>query len=114
VFFRAKSFEDASRVIESMMGFNGYIFPKSIDKALGTLTNPNLKPFLSNIRGDLSSGDTVGGGIICFIIVFVCPNSKELANKLGSRIAGAFFVGFLLAISILFISRRSEFLYFQF
>lgn len=114
VFFRSENFERSIEIIKSMIGFNGCMLPKSIDKVLGTLTNPNLKPFLFNIRGDLSSREIMGSIFIGLVIVFFCPNSKDLSNKVKSNIMTAIITGALLAISTLFISRRSEFLYFQF
>lgn len=100
VYFRATSVEKANQIILSMFGFNGFA-PIVIDKLRLSFEGGNLKLSIFLV-------------IPAFIIVFCCPNSLELARKFKHD--WKFFLGtlILLVYSTLYITKVSEFIYFQF
>ncbi len=111
VYFRAHSLDSANTLVAGMFGFNGIGFHHTlIEEPLVELRTLGIKRFL----GCLMLG---------LIIVWAFPNSQTLviakggpASRLGwsPSLAWALSYGLLLGVSLLFILRTSEFLYFQF
>ena len=90
VFFRAKTFEDAVKVIEGMAGFHGLALPHGMpDKAIGL--------------------------VVLFLAISVFgKNSLEMSEKFCPNKAYTLFILALLSWSLFSMSTVSEFLYFQF
>jgi alginate O-acetyltransferase complex protein AlgI len=121
VFFRATSFSRAWEILHGMFGINGAVLPPHyMPLALG-------KHFLSFLGVDFSYPPfwaLVGGKkeilalFFCFFIVLALSNSYEWCRghlqKTHFSLRWAMAIGGILALSICFLSRISEFLYFQF
>jgi len=100
VFFRAKEWDDAIKVLGGMVGFGGV---------------GNLKAMIQFGEVDKMTFLTI---ILVFIIAFVSfffKNSTQiLTHKLDLSKKLVLFIAFLLSLSILSLSKISEFLYFNF
>jgi len=112
VFFRAKEWEDAMKVLTGMFGFNGIKLPNFLEKVSYISKSFNVEfADLSNIKGnDL----TYVWLILGFIIVLLFNNSyqKMTSFKMGYKTIS--FSTFLFILSILSLTKVSEFLYFNF
>jgi len=113
VFFRAKEWDDALKVLYGMFGMSGIILPKFLSSKLSFL----------KLYG-IEFGDywfSIGGSIwmvlslfIAFILIFK-KNSHTLAFKdfqLTTRFAAI--TAFLFIIALMDMNKISEFLYFNF
>ena len=99
VFFRAKEWDDAVKVLSGMVGFSG----KGSVKDLITLTPMNKIELLIVL--------------VMFIIVlfsFFFKNSNQLATKFKFNNVYLFITVFLFVITIYHLNRNSVFLYFNF
>lgn len=135
VYFRSPDLTTANRIVIGMSGANGITLPDAISSRLGPLW-----PFLQSmgVQSYLGGGGAfVGlwtwiaiGGFFAFLF----PNTQEImrrfepsyvdaettAHSSSTRLSwkpnrrNAILVGFLLALSMLALSRPTEFLYFQF
>ena len=91
VFFRAQNFDDALKVLSGMFGIHGF--------DMGLLSESRLM--------------LVFGAIMIAIALFA-PNSNTLLQKLQFNKRYALFTGLIFGFSVLFLTRASEFLYFNF
>jgi D-alanyl-lipoteichoic acid acyltransferase DltB (MBOAT superfamily) len=94
VFFRAKSFKDAFKVIKAMLSVN----------TLGSIQNIAQfggKPFLILLFG-----------IVILVLITKPPN--EISEKCTKNLSYAFCGGIIAAIAILCLNNVSEFIYFNF
>lgn len=91
VFFRARKWEDALRVLKGMFGLSGGF----------------------QISGEFPD-EAVTFVAICLLLVLFARNSTELADRFRPDWKRAAFISVLAAWSLLGLSRVSEFLYFQF
>ncbi len=90
VFFRAKSFDDALKVLSGMFGLHGFDMPKAIPD------------------------DAIFWVLGFLLIAFFARNSMEWKERFRPDWKYAVFTTILAVWSILSLSRVSEFLYFQF
>jgi len=122
IFFRAKEWGDATKILSGMLGLNGVIFTKNYEKHL---------PFLDSFDQVSYGAITInmGGGyemlnwlIAGFILILLFKNTYEIASypeinrsRLLSPIKAVYFA-FLFLTSILFmsLSEYTEFIYFNF
>lgn len=113
VFFRAKEWGDAIKVLKGMFALNGIILPLPLQGPLNFLTSFGITfgGFFDNIRG---THNTLVYLIITLLIAFLAKNSMELAKKFTPTIPKLIIVFFLMMISLGFNSDYSEFLYFNF
>lgn len=110
IFFRAKEWEDAIKVLKGMLGMNGIILPSALVGKLEFLSvfGVEFGAWLTNIRGNVITVVALLSGLI--IISF--RNSNEI--KFRSSIMYLLFSSILFAYSLLSFSKISEFLYFNF
>ncbi|KAB0613642.1 MBOAT family O-acyltransferase [Campylobacter hyointestinalis] len=110
IFFRAKEWEDAIKVLKGMLGMNGIILPSVLVGKLEFLSvfGVEFGAWLTNIRGNVITVVALLSGLI--IISF--RNSNEI--KFRSSIMYLLFSSILFAYSLLSFSKISEFLYFNF
>jgi len=94
VFFRALTVDDAFKVLEGMAGLNGVRFGETEYLPQGHLQLLVL--------------------FTLFLWVSFAPNTLELSKRMKPNWKWTVFISLLLIASILFINRKSEFLYFQF
>ena len=115
VFFRAKEWDDAIKVLSGMIGMTGIKLPLFLESKLFFLSSYGIE-FGSWIYKVEEHGGmrVIPAIVISFIIVLIFKNSNELSISLKSKFLHLVFLYSLFFISILFLSSDSEFLYFNF
>jgi len=123
VFFRADNFSAAISILKGMLGLNGISIPASLANYAHhlsvsgiTISSNGLTPELATPLATAPVALWLTGSAI---VIWAAPNSQEFLTKLLAlsqrkieMILGA--LGILFAVSVLAISKASEFLYFQF
>ncbi len=123
VLFRSEDFGSAIEMLKAMAGHNGINLPTSL---------ANLRLVLPGSHGSTASGIAVSAALLA--IAWIAPNTQQITAYIGpkgvydpgdvgeERITiswmisprWAVAVGCLLCVSLLFMSKVSEFIYFQF
>ena len=116
VFFRAKTWDDAIKVLKGMFTLkDNIILPTALeDKVPALLTNSlNIKydNFLVGIHGGV---DTILWIIVGFVLVLFCKNSNEIAKEFKPNLFYALFASVLIFYISISMGVKSEFLYFNF
>ena len=113
VFFRAKEWDDALKVLGSMFSLDNIVLPNQLASKLAFLSKYNIEfgGFLANIQGDK---DTVVWLITGFILILFFRNSMEKLKDFNPTVTNS--IIFIIAFTISFykLSGYSEFLYFRF
>ncbi|MGJ0363509.1 MBOAT family protein [Aliarcobacter cryaerophilus] len=116
IFFRAKEWDDAIKVLSSMFSLNNVVLPIQLELKLNFLNSYgiNFAPFLLSI--DSEGGKTlIPMMFFAFILVLFFKNSMEKRDSFKASYKKLFFMGILIYISIVsMITVKSEFLYFNF
>lgn len=99
VFFRAKDFNSAMKVLGGMFGFSGFVLPK-------------FNKFLIKFPDEMQVQWLIL--LICFVMVFALKNSNELAAKFKPSKIYLVLIIIFTYFSIMNLNKISEFLYFQF
>ncbi|MCT7466365.1 MBOAT family protein, partial [Aliarcobacter cryaerophilus] len=113
IFFRAKDFESAMKVLKGMFGMSGYQLHPIFAGKLAFLEKYGVifHPF-DTIH--LPLAETLWF-IFAFILVLAFKNSMKYLNiKFTINYKFAFFTAFLLILGLLSLNKVSEFLYFNF
>ncbi len=113
VFFRAKEFDDAIKVLKGMIGMTGIILPGALSSKLS---------FLSQYGVDFGNPIVETGGdkytfiwlMSGMVLVLAFKNSMELANTFKISNKTVWFSGVLFVVAVLSMNKVSEFLYFNF
>jgi len=113
VFFRATDLGDAQRVLTGMLGLNGIILPDRLADKFAFLNNFGVKfgVYLEHIDGN---------GFVPLMVLLVLlhalffKNSQELIKSVKPTTVIAFYIGLLLAASLLSLNKVNEFIYFNF
>ena len=109
VFFRAKEWDDAIKVLSSMFSLENVVLPRILETPLGFLANSGVEfgffywymkiliwmPF-------------------AFALVLLSQNSMQKAETFTLNVKTALFTGFVLTAGIISLNKVSEFLYFNF
>jgi len=113
IFFRAKEWEDAVKVLQGMLGFNGIVLPISLEHRLNLLTHYNITfgKWLGNLETNIS---TIVWIIITMGILLFTKNSIELLKNFHFNYKTLLWSSIAFAISLLSFNKVSEFLYFNF
>jgi alginate O-acetyltransferase complex protein AlgI len=113
VFFRAKEFEDAIKVLSGMFGFTEIMLPKNWTDTLSFLSEYNIEfgIVLQNIAG---KDKTISFIVLSFFIVLYFKNSMQYRDGFQTSSRNLIFTLILLLTSISMFSQVSEFLYFNF
>ena len=108
VFFRAKEWQDAVKVLKGMAGMDGF--------AIGGLTYLAGMEFVLPLAWWIPASGTVNAAIILLFVGIIFIENKINWLGLRNRHAGAFYtlMFVLLMIPLLNLRKISEFLYFQF
>ncbi len=114
IFFRAPNIERAKDIISSMMGLKEFSWPPKLcnffmDKALCVNSQ-----WIYNIKGNEPTKYIMNLLIFATLISFFFPNSQKATSIFREKWYSAIIVGLMFSLAVLFISRESEFLYFQF
>ncbi|WP_279611143.1 MBOAT family O-acyltransferase [Thermostichus vulcanus] len=115
VIFRAQSLGDAGHILWAMTGIEGILLP---GKYRGLVSNLEMFGIRFN---NFPSLDYFPGGLESIVILFIVtlwvvflPNTQELIQKFKPRWWWSLLLGFLAMLTLLSMSRVTEFLYFQF
>lgn len=113
VFFRAREWADAYKVLKGMFGGYGLILPAFFATHLEALSAWGVEfgGAVSNVGGSLLTPVWV---VLCLLLVVSTPNSShQLVAFIPSR-RTLVFSGILFALGVLSLNNVSEFLYFDF
>lgn len=113
VFFRAKDWGDAAKVLSGMLGFNGVMLPEKYVEKLAYVSHYGVDfgPVFEQISG---KNKTLTYLIVAFILVFVFKNSIERINSFRFGYKSSLFSGVIFVWAVLSLNKISEFLYFNF
>jgi D-alanyl-lipoteichoic acid acyltransferase DltB (MBOAT superfamily) len=113
IFFRAKEWEDAIKVLKGMVGLSGITLPYMLKSRLSFLTNYGVEfgGYIGNINGTLYTPIWI---IIGFILVLLFKNSVEQVLNFKLNYKTAIGSAIIFVISVLSLTKVSEFLYFNF
>jgi hypothetical protein len=113
VFFRAKEWGDAVKVLGSMFSLDNIVLPSFLSSKLAVLTNYSVE--FGGFATSLSAGkDLIIWLLIGFILTLVFKNSMEKLKLFKPNLFNSLFMITIFIMSILMISKKSEFLYFNF
>ena len=109
VFFRAKTWADAGKVLRGMTGFSGIPLPRLLEAKL---------PFLHQLPVQFIDIEDFSKKTLALILgmalVLFAKNSVELQKEFKPSWKNAAFCLVLLAIGIISLTKVSEFIYFNF
>jgi alginate O-acetyltransferase complex protein AlgI len=113
VFFRAETFEDALKILKGMFGMTNFDLPKIFFYQFQFLHQENVVfgNFLRGIHGDFNTIFYILAG---FFIVLFYKNSNEKVDSFNPNKKNIVFTVLTLTMSILYLNRITEFLYFNF
>jgi D-alanyl-lipoteichoic acid acyltransferase DltB (MBOAT superfamily) len=113
VFFRAKDLGDAMKVLKGMTGLSGLVLPKFMEPMAGAFPTQGIS-FGNPLAG-------INGGDMTFPIVFVIlllsvlfRNSNMMVQGFKPAVSRLCFLVVIAVLSILYLGKHSEFLYFRF
>lgn len=113
IFFRARQWDDAIKVIQGMLGFNGVLIDKGLENFFLKLA---LFPFQV---GHMFNNIPQGNGSLKWIVValfmtLLFKNSNELSLTFKPQKLTAFLVSLLFVYGLFNTTKISQFLYFNF
>ena len=113
VFFRAKEWDDAVKVLSGMIGVSGITLPHILKNKLDFLSEYGVEfgDYLSTITGDAW---TVVWLLVGFILILVFKNSVEKLYDFKLNYKTAIFTAITFVGGIISLNKVSEFLYFNF
>ncbi len=113
VFFRAKEWDDAIKVLSSMFSLDNVVLPKVLESHLAFLKDfsVNFGYFGIHIGAEIES---VLWLITAFIITLLFKSSAEQLENFKLNYSTAIFTGITLLIGLISLNKVSEFLYFNF
>ena len=114
VFFRAKEWDDALKVLSGMFGLTGIVFTQKHEKYLTKLFETNEHISYGVITTSIGDGSKVLNWLLAGAIILFLPNATQLAKKFKTTFLYLCFNLFLLLTSLSYFDRVSEFLYFNF
>ncbi len=113
VFFRAKEWDDALKVLGGMFGFTHFILPDKYAEKLSFLADFGIK--FGYVFEDISGKNkTFTFIVLAFIVVLYFKNSMERKEDFKTSYLYLLFSLVMLITSITMFSQVSEFLYFNF
>ena len=113
IFFRAKGWDDAIKVLGSMFHLDNLVLPRILAHKLLFLSNYGFQ--FGYFLGDIHGGKmTIISLLIAFIITLFFKNSIQYLNSFSINYKTMLFTSILLTFSILSLQKISEFLYFNF
>ena len=113
IFFRAKDFESAIKVLSSMFSLDNVVLPNFLESKLQFLKPFGITfgGFVANINGDLFAPLWF---VFAFILVLFFKNSMEKWKEFKLNYQTLFLAFFCFCMGILSLNKVSEFLYFNF
>jgi len=113
VFFRAKEWDDAVKVLGSMFSLNNVVIKEKFSNKLNFLSEYNVQ-FEEVMKMTHDGSDVINWISYGFILILVFKNSMQKIDDFKLNYKTALFTSLIITISILSLSGESEFLYFQF
>ncbi len=113
VFFRAKEWNDAIKVLSSMFSLDNIVLPDRLENKLSFLSSYGIEfgAWAKDISGDNWTAIWI---IIGFTLVLIFNNSIQRINNFQFNYRSVSLTGFAFIFSILSLDKASEFLYFNF
>ena len=113
VFFRAKEWDDAVKVLSGMIGLTGIVLKDKLEQKLHFLSDYGIEfgKVTTHIGGDSDSLKLI---LIGFIIILVFKNSMQYLKIFTLTYITVVYSSFLFTWSVLSLRKISEFLYFNF
>ena len=135
VIFRTENVDSALRIYQGMSGYNGIVFPSQLERIIpGVCSVFECSPYLNEVFGQVNKPYYVLWLPVLLLWVWFAPNVKDLCFNINENtqfpylrksnevmwwhwrpgiISGAI-AGGIAFISVLHLTKVSEFLYFQF
>lgn len=113
VFFRAKDWGDAAKVLSGMLGFNGVMLPEKYVEKLAYVSQYGIE-FGSVFEQIAGKNKTLTYLILAFILVLAFKNSIEKIDGFRLGYKSSAFSGVIFVWAVLSLNKISEFLYFNF
>lgn len=112
IFFRAKDWDSAQKILQGMF-FGDTVFSDKLEQKLFFLKNIGIEfgPFTTHLGGHASTMVWIAVGLI---LVVAAPNSNTWVRALKPTKFYLFITIFVLLYSFLNLAKNSEFLYFNF
>ena len=113
VFFRALNFNDATKVVKGMLGFNGLGGTEQLTRVFGSFKKFQiaLKHWLGSIDGN---AQTLAFILLCLIFSLFFWNSNEMEERFSPNWKNAFILGVISLYAMLNLQKASQFIYFNF
>ena len=113
VFFRAKEWDDAIKVLSSMFSLDNIVLPQFLENKLNFLSDMGVGFgfFGFNIGAKI---DAVLWLLVGFVLVLLFKSSAEQLKGFQANYKTAIFTGITLLIGLISLNKVSEFLYFNF
>jgi len=113
VFFRAKEWEDALKVLDGMSGFDKVVLPNVLSSKMSFLSQYGVEfgNFIDAIHGDTT---TILWLLFGFVLIGGFKNSIQEMSAFKMSLKTVLFSGVIFVIGILSSNKVSEFLYFNF
>ena len=113
VFFRAKEWDDAMKVLGGMVGLGGVVLPEKLAQKLAFLSDYNIS--FREMTQSIGDGSKSLKWILAgFILVLLFKNSNQWEKDFKTNKKTALFTAIILAFGVLSLTKVSEFLYFNF
>ncbi len=109
VFFRAKEWDDAIKVLSSMFSLDNVVLPKFLESKFGFLAEQGVDFGFFYWYMEILIWMP-----IAFFILLYSKNSLQKAETFSLNLKTALFTGVILTASIISLNKVSEFLYFNF
>lgn len=111
VFFRAKDWEEAIRILKAMFFLNGTVLPNSLEFNWLSSLGIRFGKYLQHIQGN----DTTIAMIIASLLVCLCyKNSNQLVEMFEPKWHIALFTALIAFVAIINIDKTKIFLYYVF
>jgi D-alanyl-lipoteichoic acid acyltransferase DltB (MBOAT superfamily) len=112
VFFRAKEWDDAVKILDAMFSISNMVLPSALSEKLYYLKEYgiNFGGFIDNLTNDTSIIIWLMGA---FILIFL-KNSMEIVKRLKFSIYELYWLVIMFTAGFLSLNQLSEFLYFNF
>jgi len=114
IFFRAKEWDDAIKVLKGMIGFSGIVLPNFLSSKLAFLSNYGIDFGNYLVRNINGNAITILWIVVGFILVLTFNNTNNFHKTFYPKIRYQIAYIFITIYSLMSLNKLSEFLYFQF
>lgn len=113
VFFRAKEWDDAIKVLKGMFGFSGIVLKEKFSEKLSFLTQYGVE--FAEVTKNIGDGSkSLNWILLAFLMVLLFKNSMEFRNTFHPNYKTLSIAILCFIVSVLSLNKVSEFLYFNF